>query len=203
MTRVALVLAATLTCACVSGSRLPYYTGADFTPAWSPSPARVADFSLTTQAGRRLSGTELTGRIHIASFIYTRCSVVCPILVERLREVQAAAQGWPDVRLVSFSVTPEQDTPAVLTSYARDHQIDTTRWTLLTGSREQVFRAARTFYYADDGRLLTGAPEDFLHTEKVLLVDRHGRLRGVYNGTVRAEIRHLIADAAELRTTKE
>jgi protein SCO1/2 len=100
-------------------------------------------------------------------------------------------------------VTPEQDTPAVLTTYARDHQIDTTHWTLLTGSREQVFRAARTFYYADDGRLLTGAPEDFLHTEKVLLVDRHGRLRGVYNGTARAEIRHLIADASRLRATTE
>jgi protein SCO1/2 len=108
-----------------------------------------------------------------------------------------------DVSLVSFSVTPEQDTPAVLASYARNRQIDTTRWTLLTGSREQLFRAARTFYYADDGRRLTGAPEDFLHTEKVLLVDRHGRLRGVYNGTARADIRHLIADAAWLRTTKE
>ena len=197
-----LLLGVAYGCGSSAGSRLPYYTNRDFAPQWSPSPARVAPFSLTTEAGAPIRGTDLRGTIHIASFIYTRCSVVCPVLVERLRAVQEAARVWRDVRLVSFSVTPQWDPPAVLRAYARDHEIDTTRWTLVTGSRDQLFRAARTFYYADDGRL-TGAPEDFLHTEKVLLVDRHGRLRGVYNGTLRADIQHLIADTAALRATTE
>lgn len=199
---VPILLVAAWGCSATAGSGLPYYTSRDFTPQWSASPPRVAAFSLVTETGARLSGADLTGTIHIASFIYTRCSVVCPVLVDRLREVETAAHAWRNVRLVSFSVTPDWDTPQVLTAYARDHQIDTARWALLTGSRAQIFQAARTFYFADDGRL-TGAPEDFLHTEKVLLVDRHGRLRGVYNGTSRSDIRHLIADTAALRRTSE
>lgn len=195
-------LVAVTACATGASSGLPFYTGRDFTPLWSPAPARVASFSLTTQTGATLTGRDLRGTVHIASFIYTRCSVVCPVLVERLRAVQDAARAWPDVRLVSFSVTPDWDTPQILATYGRDHHIDAARWTLLTGSRTQIFLAARGFYYADDGRL-TGAPEEFLHTEKVLLVDRHGRLRGVYNGTLTSDIRHLIADTAALRTTAE
>jgi protein SCO1/2 len=204
MRRWLLPLALAAVAACSSGptSGLPYYTGRDFTPRWSPAPARVANFSLITQTGDTLRGRDLRGTISIASFIYTRCSVVCPVLVERLHAVQDAARVWPDVRLVSFSVTPDWDTPQILAAYGRDHQIDAARWTLLTGSRTQIFLAARRFYYADDGRL-TGAPDQFLHTEKVLLVDRHGRLRGVYNGTLAADIRHLIGDTAALRATSE
>jgi protein SCO1/2 len=195
-----LVLAAATTgCAASARSGLPFYTGADFTASWQPTSARALAFDLRSQDGTALTAADLRGRIHVASFVYTRCSVICPVLVERLQAVQSAIASSDDVRMVSFSVDPDRDTAEALATYARDHAIDVHHWLLLTGDRSQIFRLARTFYFADDGRL-SGSSGDFLHTEKVLLVDRQGRLRGIYNGTQRVDITRLIADLGALRS---
>ena len=74
------------------------------------------------------------------------------------------------------------------------HNIDPDRWKLVTGESATLMRLARKSYFADDPRL-DEAPQDlFLHTEKVLLVDTLGRLRGIYNGTLPFEIAKLLAD---------
>src|SRR5262249_25656491 len=141
----------------------------------------TVDFLLTTQTGRPLTERDLSGRIHIASFMFTRCPAICPAVVTNLKQAQAAVAG-PDVQLVSYTVTPDVDTPERLASFGRERGIDPERWRLVTGDRATIYRLARTFYFADDGRVRSSA--DVLHTEKVLLVDGSGRLRGVYNGTL-------------------
>lgn len=183
------------------GAALPYYESADFTPRWSPVDHRLAAFQLETQTGRSISEKDLAGRIHVASFVYTQCAAVCPILVSQLRRVQEAARALPDVTLVSYSVTPETDTPAVLTLFGKDRGIDPAAWWLVTGDRGQIYRLARTSYFADDNRAgpsAGGSSTDFLHSEKVLLVDGTGRLRGVYNGTQPHDIDLLIDDVQTL-----
>jgi len=172
---------------------LPFFEDRSFTPRWQPVEHRVADFSLTTQAGKVVGAHDLDGYIYVASFVYTKCAAVCPLLVRQLARVQAAMRTRPDVRIVSFSVTPETDTPAVLASFGRDRGIDAARWWLLTGDRNQIYSLARQSYFADDDR--TG---DFLHTEKVLLVDRAGHLRGVYNGTQPFQVDQLVKDIGKI-----
>jgi len=90
------------------------------------------------------------------------------------------------VLLVSYSVTPEVDTPEVLSDFVAGHGIDAEAWQLVTGEAETIYELARESYFADDGRLGTDMSADalFLHTEKMLLVDAEGRLRGIYNGTL-------------------
>jgi protein SCO1 len=203
MRAAALVAFAAITAGCsfvADDSTLPYYVGAEFTPIWTATAPRTPPFLLTAQNGARVSGSELRGHIHVASFIYTRCSVICPVLLDRLQAVQIAAAAWPDVEIVSFSVAPQYDTPETLAAFGREHRIEPARWKLLTGDRRQIAEAARTFYYADDGR---GSGDELLHSERVVLVDRHGRLRGVYNGTLRADIDRLIADVRVLRPANE
>lgn len=142
---------------------------------------------------------DLAGRVHVASFIYTRCSAICPALVSNLKRVEAAIED-PRVVIVSYSVTPDLDPPATLAAFGRERGIDPARWKLVTGDREQIYALARDTYFATDERLratLTGTSA-LLHTEKLLLVDRRGRLRGVYNGTQPFEIDHLIEDARTL-----
>lgn len=177
---------------------LPYYDSADLTPRWSATAHRIAPFQMTTQTGETLASTDLAGRVYLASFIYTRCASICPRLVENLLKVQSAVT---DARLmmVSFSVTPALDTPAVLADFARERGIDSRRWKLLTGAQNAIYALARESFFADDTRLAgTGADNDFLHTEKVALVDGNGHLRGVYNGTQPSEIDHAIEDIARL-----
>lgn len=175
---------------------LPFYDSADFTPRWARTSAhRIADFSLVTQDGVTMTRSDVLGKVHIASFIYTRCAGICPAMVTQLAKVQKAIAGR-DAWLVSYSVTPQDDTPESLAAFGTMRGIDSDRWKLVTGDPEQVYGLARTSYFADDGRLDAGkaASEQFLHTEKALLVDHKGHLRGVYNATLPHEIDKLLDD---------
>jgi protein SCO1/2 len=181
---------------------LPFYDSADLTPHWSRSVEhRIADFDLITQTGARIRGQDLLGRAHVASFIYTHCAGVCPAMVSQLSKVQHAIAGRTGAVLVSFTVTPQQDTPETLAKFGDERRINHRVWKLVTGDAGQIYALARTSYFADDGRLDAATPvsEQFLHTEKALLVDKEGRLRGVYNATVPHDIEKLISDLEVLR----
>lgn len=180
-----------------SQTALPYYDAADFTPRWTKVAHHVGKFRLTTQTGADVTSADLAGRIHVASFIFTTCPTICPTLVQHLRRVQDAIAAAPDVLLVSYSVTPAIDTPARLAEFGRERGIDPSRWLLVTGDARQIADLSRASYFADDRRLDEKA--GMLHTEKLLLVDREGHLRGVYNGTIPFEVSRLIEDVQALR----
>jgi protein SCO1/2 len=131
----------------------------------------------------------------VASFIFTTCPSLCPTLVARLRDVQEATREWPDVVLVSYSVTPRVDTPDVLADFGRRRGIEPGRWWLATGEAAQIQQLARASYFVSDAR----GGDALLHTESVVLADRKRRLRGVYNGGQRFEIERLIEDIRTLR----
>ena len=177
---------------------LPYYDDSTFRPRWSSGSHRVASFTLTTQTGATISDADLRGKPYVASFIYTQCAAVCPILVQQLTRVRSALGR--DARIVSFSVTPDTDTPAALARFGKERGIDPREWSLVTGSKHTIYTLARQSYFADDTRV-GASPDDvtaFLHTEKLVLVDGDGRLRGVYNGTQPHAVDQLIADIRRL-----
>lgn len=180
-------------------SGLPYYDEPTFSPQWVPVPHHVASFRLLTQTGSPLSNIALRGHPYVASFIYTQCAAICPLVVGQLSRVQDAVAG-SDARIVSFSVTPDTDTPAALATFGRERNIDPRTWSLLTGSKRTIYTLARTSYFADDSRVGSSLDDEtaFLHTEKLLLVDGDGRLRGVYNGTQPHAVDQLIDDLARL-----
>jgi protein SCO1/2 len=160
----------------------------------------LADTPFVDQTGRAFSPAEAAGRVHVASFIFTTCASICPPLVSSLKRVQAAMEGT-DVLLVSYSITPDIDTVDVLAAFGRDRGINPARWRLLTGTSAGVQQVARSLYFADDDGLRASIvdAEAFLHTEKLLLVDDTGHIRGVYNGTQPFEVQKLIEDVATLR----
>jgi len=179
------------------GKGLPFYDSVEFTPRWSSTVEHtIGDFSLVTQTGDAITRDDLRGRLHVASFIFTSCNVICPTLVTQLSKVQDAVAHRDDVLLVSYSVAPPYDSVAVLNEFGSDRGINPDRWKLVTGDEQTIHRLARNSYFADDGRLdgSQTSADLFLHTEEVLLVDENGRLRGVYNGSLSFEIEKLIAD---------
>lgn len=179
---------------------VPYFDDPQFTPHWASVAHRIGAFRLTRQTGDPVTEHDLDGRIHVASFIYTRCAAVCPLLVRQLSRLQEATRTMPDVTIVSYTVTPDADSPAVLAAFGRDRGIDAAKWWLVTGDRRQIYGLARRSYFAADDRVPSGdQAEDFLHTEKVVLVDTAGHLRGIYNGTQPFQMDQLIGDIARLR----
>lgn len=181
---------------------LPFFNSSELTPEWDAGAGlahRIAPFALVGQDGERFESRALDDRIYVASFIYTSCAGICPPMVTNLLKVQKAFQDEPEVALVSFSVTPESDTPASLQHFAEMRGIVPGKWYLLTGDREVIYGLARDSYFAERGPDVSASA--FLHTESFFLIDGRGRIRGVYNGTRAFDVQKLIEDISVLQST--
>lgn len=181
---------------------LPYYNDASYTPYWidSKDPEyelihTIDAFSFLNQNGDTITNETLENKIYVVNFFFSICPGVCPKMTRNLHLVQDTFMGDDRVSIVSHSVMPWVDSVERLNQYALLNEINDKKWHLLTGSKEEIYKLARTSYFADEGfgKTLTSM-EDFLHTEKIILIDRKRRIRGVYNGTLPLEIKRMIAD---------
>lgn len=149
------------------------------TPAKSYGPAPT--FMLVDQNGQAFGSAQLQGKIWVASFIYTRCKGPCPIITSQLGSLQAAAFLNPNVRFVSFTMDPENDTPAVLKKYAENSNASSKQWIFLSGPKELIrnhimpgFSLAALDQNSDT--------DPVVHSTRLVLVDKKGVIRGFYNG---------------------
>lgn len=196
---------------CVAGAKtLPYYDTPEFTPRWlSPHSAaldgfhRVPAFEFTNQTGRTVTRSDVDGRIYVASFFFSTCPGICPMIRTKLGKVQAAYATDDEVLILSHSIRPTTDTVDVLRDYAKRHRVIDGKWHLLTGDRDQIYSLARDTYFANEDLRETRSGGDFLHTENLLLIDARGHIRGVYNGLSSAAVGHLIEDIALLKQERE
>lgn len=149
-----------------------------------PIYSQVADFSLTNQDGNMVSLADLRGRVWIADIIFTRCPGPCLRMTQQMKELQSALPKDARTRLISLTTDPNYDTPAILKLYGERNGADMSRWTFLTGTKQQI------------GNLATGSlklsavetkPEDrasatdlWVHSTIFVIVDKRGQLRGVY-----------------------
>jgi protein SCO1/2 len=141
----------------------------------------VPAFELVDQGGRRVRDSDLRAHVWAAGFIFTRCPTICPVITGKMRAVQAAtADLGPAFRLVSFSVDPEYDTPAVLAAYAKEVGAAADRWTFLTGPYDAL-KAAVVEGFKVLMEKDPGDPANVLHGSHVVLVDGAGRIRGYYD----------------------
>ncbi len=177
---------------------LPVYNTEDFSPVWdlteTSNQHTIAPFSFTDQNGNSFGSKELEGKIYAVDFFFTTCPGICPRLTANFGKVQEAFKNDANVMLVSFSVTPETDIPAVLNAYAKNHNVNYSQWRLLTGEQTEIYTLARRSFFADDDLGGKKDENDFLHTENVLLIDSHKRIRGIYKGTYPLETEKLIKE---------
>jgi len=152
-------------------------------PEPPPVLMQLPAFTLTNQAGQRFGSAQLRGHVYLVNFFFTRCPSICPKLTKAMHSLQERYDRTHEpVRLVSISVDPDNDTPAVLAKYAAHWQADTDRWTFLTGSTKQVHDLIIGGFKTHLGkkhRTAAGAME-IAHTGNLALIDQHGRLRGFY-----------------------
>ena len=152
----------------------------------------IPRFELTAQDGKSFDSHALAGKIWVADFIYTTCPGPCPRMTSQMREVQDAVSTLPDVRLVSFSIDPANDTPAVLAAYAKQHGASPEMWYFLTGQVATLQTLDR------DAFKLGNIDGTLQHSTRFVLVDRHGRVRAYYDTSDAASISKLIADVRAL-----
>jgi protein SCO1/2 len=161
-----------------------------------PSYATVPIFTLTDQSGAAFDSRALAGKVWAADFMFTTCTGPCPRMSSQMRQVQTALAGEPDVRLVSFTVDPARDTPAVMARYAERYDAIAGKWFFLTGPRE-------TLQHLDKDVFMLGDVDASLqHSTRFVLVDRKSHLRGFYLTSETDAIDRLIADARKLLAEK-
>ncbi|MBT3444187.1 MAG: SCO family protein [Flavobacteriaceae bacterium] len=196
---------------CVTESfPLPYYNTPDFMPLFIDNPNAIAervhhrinDFEATNQYGQKITLDDLKGKVHIANFMFTRCTSICPIMTNHLKTLAKAYKNETRFSMLSFSVTPWMDSIPALRSFAESYSIKAKNWHLLTGEKSEIYRLARRSYFAEKDLGFTKDSAEFLHTEHVVLVDPHLRLRGVYNATLKPDILQLHQDIAQLLNEK-
>jgi protein SCO1 len=156
----------------------------------------VPGFQLTNQNGQPFGSAQVAGKIWIADFIYTTCPGPCPMISSRMSELQKPLENT-DVRLVSFSVDPQKDTPEVLRRYAERLQAEPGRWDFLTGPKSAIYKISHDGFKlaVSDGSDARGIP---VHSTRIVLVDRRGQIRGYYDATEPEAITKLLADTNHL-----
>lgn len=151
----------------------------------------VPPFALVDQNNQPVSEQTLRGKPWVAAFIFTQCAGPCPMMSSNMAKLQERVPHQ-DLKLVSFTVDPQRDTPQVLKQYAQNLKADESRWSFVTGSPEAMADIAR-------GMLLPFSPAtesaDIMHSTKFLLVDQDGSVRGIYSPD---EMEALATDSAKL-----
>ena len=168
-------------------TRLPVLGGNDHT---------IADYQLVNQYGKTSSQAAWQGKITVNNFFFTHCPSICPKMIRNLKKVQQLYAGDPMLLINSFTVDPERDSVGQLRSYAVKMDIRD-NWQLITGEKKEIYKLARKSFLvvATDG---DGGPNDFIHSELLVLVDKAKRIRGFYNGTDDAEVNSLLRDIKRL-----
>lgn len=161
----------------------------------------VGDFKFLNQYGETITEETVKNKIYVANFFFASCKSICPAMSTNLMDVQEAFAEDDSVLILSHSVNPLHDTVEVLMSYANTYGAKKNKWHLLTGEKKQIYALAKDSYIVnaieDDG-----SPEGFLHSELFLLIDTQGRMRGMYDGTDKAQVKKLEEDIRTLKKEK-
>lgn len=164
---------------------------------------KIRDFKLTNQLGQSVSLKDMEGKVLLVDFFFTSCPSICPTLTKNLRKVQSAyVKNDSLLQILSFTVDPERDTVDKLRKYAYEYQINPDNWWLLTGSKKEIYDLARNDFFVSVTKG-DGGPDDFIHTEKLVLIDKNGNIRGYYDGLDSNAVKRCAGDIAILHLAKE
>lgn len=163
-------------------------------PVLGPEKHKVGNFRFKDQFNDDITLDNWKGKIVVANYFFTSCPSICPKLMYALQKVQF--YGTKNVLINSFTVDPERDSVEKLKSYANKHRVKS-GWFLLTGKKIGLYKFARTDLLIDatDG---DGGPSDFIHSDKLVLIDPLKRIRGYYQGTDETDVNKLIQDIDKL-----
>ncbi|MDA3616579.1 SCO family protein [Polluticaenibacter yanchengensis] len=166
---------------------------------------KIPDFVLTNQLGRKVSPENYKGKILVVNTFFTRCPNICPALTRNVRTVQASFENpkrkqYGDTSIVQFlslSVDPERDSVEALKKWADRFYVNNDNWDLLTGQKKEIYDLLLNDFKlgAQDGK---DVDSNFIHSEKVILVDRDRIVRGFYNGLDSAQMGTLAEDIGKL-----
>ncbi|PCJ67901.1 MAG: hypothetical protein COA58_01815 [Bacteroidetes bacterium] len=160
------------------GEEVPYY---------------IDSFSLTDQNGMTFSREDIGDKIFISNFFFASCPEVCPVINGHIKIATQKLENSTDILFLSHTVDPYNDTVAVLRKYADKFEVNDDQWKFLTGKRSTIYNLAINNYKA----VIQEVPDttDFIHSEKLMLIDKDFHVRGIYDGLDITDVLKMVEDA--------
>lgn len=171
----------------------------DFEKVKLPVLNSVQPFSFIRQDSVIVTQQDIKQRVYVAEYFFTTCKGICPKMNKNMKLVYDRYKADSNFLILSHTVNPENDSIPVLSQYAETFGAEPQNWWFLTGRKEALYKTARESYLLDDPKNSTvNIDEQFLHTQFFALVDRLGRVRGIYDGIKKDEVEQLMNDIQEL-----
>jgi len=171
---------------------------------------KVDNISLTNQLGQTVSLDSLNGKVIVADFFFTHCPNICPTLTHNMKQLQDALKKKGEtkrtdtsfVHFLSFTVDPKRDSAETLKKYADRFGVDPGVWWLLTGEKKKIYDFALNELKMGiaDGE---GADSNFIHTQKMVLLDKEHVVRGYYDGLDSTSLSKLASDIVFIMLEKD
>ncbi len=155
---------------------------------------KIPDFQFLRQDSIPFGNQELKGKPYVAYFFFTSCPSVCPRMTQGALRIQRSLGKYTeDFNIVGFSIDPRRDTLSKLKAYAQEYTVNLDNWHFVRGEESAISSVGKKAFYIgiskDDKE-----PGGYLHSEKMILIDAKGHIRGYYSGTDADEVKMLIAD---------
>lgn len=186
-------LVALLVFSCSQEKKLPFLGPKQVNAKGDTVYHEIPAFRFLNQDSVFVSEKDVEGKVYVADFFFTTCPTICPKMKTQMLRIYERYKDRDEVRILSHSIDPDFDTPNVLKDYAARLQVNAPKWNLLTGDKAAIYTLGQKSY-------MVSAQEDpneaggFVHSGAFILVDKNRHVRGIYDGTVEAEVNHLLED---------
>jgi protein SCO1/2 len=186
-------LVALLAFSCSQEKKLPFLGPKQVNAKGDTVYHQIPSFRFLNQDSVFVSEKDVEGKVYVADFFFTTCPTICPKMKTQMLRIYERYKDRDEVRIISHSIDPDFDTPNVLKDYATRLQMKAPKWNLLTGDKAAIYTLGQKSY-------MVSAQEDpneaggFVHSGAFILVDKNRHVRGIYDGTVEAEVNHLLED---------
>ncbi len=156
----------------------------------------ISDFSFYDQDSALITERTVEDKIYVTDFFFTSCPSICPRMKKNMRVLYEEFASETDLMFLSHSIDTRHDSVPVLKAYADRMEIESERWHLVTGTKENIYGMAKQYMIAasEDPK----APGGYVHSGAFILMDKQRRIRGYYDGTKEADTRLLKKDIKRL-----
>lgn len=170
-------------------------------PLYGPPDHKISDFNLKNQNGKSITLSQWKDKIVVVNFFFTSCPSICPKMAKNLKRLLDEIPNKESVEVNSITVDPGKDDITRLKSYATKYNAPV-NWNFLTGDKREIYKLARNSFrvVATDG---DGGEFDFIHSEKLILVDKLLQIRGIYDGTDETQVNLLLNDLRKLQSSNK
>jgi protein SCO1 len=154
---------------------------------------QIPDFEFISQDSAKITQKDFAGKIYVADFFFTTCPTICPKMKTQMLRIYEKFKDNPNVAILSHTIDPRHDTPAVLKEFSKNLGIQNSMWSMVTGDKAKIYEIGQKSYMVSATDDPT-QPGGIVHSGAFILIDKDRHIRGIYDGTEPEKVDKLMED---------